>query len=748
MALSGGGRKGLPDDAENVESNVNDRRVARRAGWILAALVPVWGCGRPAAPRPTSAPTSAPTAASDAPTPPYPIDIERAIARVFPAIVRLDVVIERAADGRMRKERGFGSGVIIRPDGYLITNHHVAGRARRIRCRLATGEEIEGRIVGTDPLADVTVVRLNMEQRKGSDPLPTAEFGDSDALCIGDTVLAMGSPGGVSQSVTRGIVSNTALMLPGGALTLDGENVGSLVRWVAHDAPIFGGNSGGALVDLEGRVVGINEIGFAGIGGAIPGNLARSIAEQIIEKGYVERSWIGVMVQTRPQSFPAERGVLVASVFSGSPGEEAGLEAGDVLLKYDGVDVDGSMPEELPLFNILVQSTLIGKEVDIRYLRQGEERDTRLQTRRRDPALGRDRALRDWGMTARNFTILSALAMLRDSTDGVIVSSVSAGGPAAQAEPPLRPGDVITAVAGEAVANLEALEDRTEKWLEGREEARPMLVAFERGRNQFLSVARVGPPPQPDRPERAKRPDFPAVVQAVPTSLAEALRLPDAGGLRIAYVFPGMSVDRAGLRVGDIITRFDGMPVRARRPEDAAQFVRQIRARKIGAVIPVEILRDGETLQLDLTLAESADTAAETDRYEARLLDFDARALTLQDRALRKLPDNLPAVLIERVEPASAANLAGLRVGDLLISLADEATSDIATLEGAVKKLEKEKPRFVLLFVRRGVNTMYLEVEPDWTREDAGGTAEAAEIAGDGTTTEETDAAPGAVDEP
>ncbi len=643
-------------------------------------------------------------------------EIEAAIARIYPAIVRLDVVVERAANGRMRKERGFGSGAIIRPDGYLITNHHVAGRARKILCRLADGEEIEGEVVGTDALSDITVVRLKMEQRRSTRPLTVAKFGDSDALRVGDTVLAMGSPGGIAQSVTRGIVSNTALIMPGGAVNLDGENVGSLVRWIAHDARIFGGNSGGPLVNLDGQIIGVNEISFAGIGGAIPGNLARSIAEQIIERRRVERSWIGLLVQPRPRSLDVERGALVASILPDSPAAETDMRPGDVLLSFDGVPVNCVMPEDLPVFNALVLATPIGKTVTLRYLRGAEERETRLTTRRREAARGRDRELRSWGMTAQNFTLFSALGSLRDTTDGVVVSSVSAAGPAAQADPAIQAGDVIVAVAGQPVKNLADLEERTEQLLKGPEEAHPVLVAFERGRNQFLTVVRVGPPPRPDRPERPKRPDFHAVLQAVSPQLAEALGLPDNGGIRIAYAFPGLSVAQAGLRAGDIITSFDGQPVRARRPEDIMQFTRQIRARKVGTVVPVEVLRGGETLQLELTLAESADPTGESDRYEAQALDFDARALTLQDRALRKLPDDVHGVLVERVESSSATELAGLRVGDLVLAVGGAPTPDVAALETAVQNIAAEKPRYVLLFVRRGVNTAFIEVEPDWKR--------------------------------
>lgn len=651
-------------------------------------------------------------------------EIAEAIAGVYPAIVRLDVLVETAANGRMRKERGFGSGVIIHSDGYLITNHHVAGRARRILCRLADGEEVEGEVVGTDALSDITVVRLKMEQRRSRRPLTVAHFGDSDALRVGDAVLAMGSPGGIAQSVTRGIVSNTALIMPGGAVQLDGENVGSLVRWIAHDARIFPGNSGGPLVNLEGQIVGINEIAFAGIGGAIPGNLARSIAEQIIERRRVERSWIGLLLQPNPKSLAIDRGGLIASVLPDSPAAASGLRPGDILLSFDGVAVQGAMPEDMPIFNALVLSTPIGKTVTVRYLREGQERETRLTTRRREAARGSDRELRAWGITAQNFTLFSALASLRDSTDGVAISSVSASGPAAQADPALQPGDVIIAVDGRPVRNIAELEEMTDQLLKGREEPRPVLTAFERGRNHFLTVVRVGPPPRPDRPERPKRPDFHAVLQAISPALAEALGLPDNGGIRIAYVFPGLSADQAGLRTGDIITSFDGQPVRARRPEDVMAFTRQIRARKVGAVVPMEILRNGEVLKLEMTLAESVDAGAETDRFEASALDFDARALTLTDRALRKLPDDVNGVLVERVEPASATDLAGLRAGDLVLSVAGAPTPDIPALESAVRSVSGERPRWVLLFVRRGVNTFFVEIEPDWKRGTAAETDE------------------------
>ena len=140
----------------------------------------------------------------------------------------------------MQKGRASGSGTIISPEGYILTNHHVAGRATRVTVRLADRQEIRATLVGTDPLADLAVLKIDRKDLRNPDaPLPVAEFGDSSELEVGDVVLAMGSPAGLSQSVTKGIVANTEMIAPGGHMRLDGEAVGELVRWIGHDAVIF-----------------------------------------------------------------------------------------------------------------------------------------------------------------------------------------------------------------------------------------------------------------------------------------------------------------------------------------------------------------------------------------------------------------------------------------------------------------------------------------------------------------------------
>ncbi|HEV3485563.1 MAG TPA: trypsin-like peptidase domain-containing protein, partial [Vicinamibacterales bacterium] len=266
--------------------------------------------------------------------------VDRALARVAPSLVRIHVVAIDHQDGRELKRESAGSGTIISPDGHVLTNHHVAGKTRAIFCTLASREEVPADLVGTDPLSDIAILKLRPSRPR---KFPAAQFGDPARLKVGDRVLALGSPLALSQSVTMGIVSNTEMIMPGmfwpfNRLTLDGEDVGSIVRWIGHDAPIFGGNSGGPLVNMDGEIVGVNEISM-GLAGAIPADLAREVAEAIIKHGRVRRSWIGLEVQPLLKSATTDRGALVGGTIEGSPAEKAGFESGDILLKLGGRDV-------------------------------------------------------------------------------------------------------------------------------------------------------------------------------------------------------------------------------------------------------------------------------------------------------------------------------------------------------------------------------------------------------------------------
>ena len=182
---------------------------------------------------------------------------------------------------------------------------------------------------GTDPLSDIAVLKLKPPKPR---TFPAAQFGDASKLKVGDRVLALGSPLALSQSVTMGIVSNLEMVMPGmfwpfNRMTLDGEDVGSVVRWIGHDAAIFGGNSGGPLVNMQGEIVGVNEISM-GLAGAIPADIAQEVATALIKEGRVRRGWIGLEVQPLLKTSSTTRGALVGGTFEGSPARESGISVG------------------------------------------------------------------------------------------------------------------------------------------------------------------------------------------------------------------------------------------------------------------------------------------------------------------------------------------------------------------------------------------------------------------------------------
>lgn len=643
--------------------------------------------------------------------------VVRAIAQVYPALVRVEVVAEDASGGRMEKMRGSGSGTIISREGHVMTNHHVAGKATRLICRLADGREIPARLIGTDALADIAIIQLDLTALKAGERLPVAAFGDSDSVKVGDAVLAMGSPGGLNQSVTRGIASNAALLLPRnmkGSMQLDGEDVGSLVRWIAHDAQIFPGNSGGPLVDMNGRIIGVNEVGVAGLGGAIPGNLARKIADEIIARGHMSRSWTGMLAQPLLKGDEQGKGVLIGGVLPDSPAAAAGLEPGDLLLEYDGKEVNVKADEDMPLFNAMVLNTPVGRAVPLHIRRGDKTKDVTLTTAVREPAQPTDHELKDWGITARNLTRLMMIQERRSSTDGVLVSSIRVGGPCAVAEPKLEDGDIITRVNETPVKSVDELVTLTGGLCAGRKSPLPVIVGFERNQRSFLAVARIGGERPAENPVPSRRPEFPVVLQPVNQDLARRLALPAPSAARIAFVIPGRSAEKAGFKVGDVLLSVGGDIIRTPKQEDVELLMQTIRQYRVGDELAFEIIRDGKPLAIKLTLEEAADTAEDPARYTDIYFEFTVREMLLMDRVNRQLPDTVKGVLIDHMERASDAQLAGVMPDDILISVDGEATPDVPSAERILKAAVKDRRARVVFFVRRGVMTQYLEVEPDW----------------------------------
>jgi Do/DeqQ family serine protease len=388
-------------------------------------------------------------------------------------------------DPRGRRQGGLGSGVIIGADGHILTNHHVIDGANRIRVDLADGRSFTATLVGSDAASDLAVIKIDARD------LPTLAFGDSDRIKVGDVVLAFGNPLGVGQTVTMGIVSAK------GRAT--GTGGGSYEDFLQTDAPINQGNSGGALVNLQGELVGINAQilspsgGNIGLGFAIPSGMARAVADQLRRDGVVRRSKLGVNVQSLTPELAETfgmadaRGALVSGVEPGSPADRAGLKQGDVIVTFNGREViDGNALRNQ------VAGTLPESSVTIGFLRDGktESRSVRLVERegeQRASASPTDEEgeSSSFGMSVTPLTprIAEQLELSR-SAKGVVVTDVDPAGAAAAAG--IQQGDVITRVNDRDVADVPALREAMATHTD-----KPVRVLVNRrGASLFVAVPR------------------------------------------------------------------------------------------------------------------------------------------------------------------------------------------------------------------------------------------------------------------
>ncbi len=642
--------------------------------------------------------------------------VEAAVQAVYPALVRIHVVYEEGGAGRMQKGRASGSGTIISAEGHILTNHHVAGRATRITVRLADRQEVRATLVGTDPLADLAVLKIDTKDlRDPAAALPVARFGDSTQLRVGDVVLAMGSPAGVSQSVTQGIVANTEMIAPGGAMRLDGESVGELVRWIGHDAVIFPGNSGGPLVNLSGEIIGVNEVGIGSLGGAIPSNLAKKVSRELIATGKVQRSWIGMRAQPLLKSCDAKAGVLVGGLISGSPADIAGLRAGDLLTRCNGVEIAASRaPEDIPLVNRIMLESPVGSVLALDGIRDGKPMAWEVTTTEREPAEPREKELLAWGITARNLTSLAAKELLRADSKAVVVQSLRPGGAAAAAKPAIHDGDLVLAVDGKPTGDLAALSAVSQEITAGKTEPVPVVVSYEHDGLNYLTVVKIGPEPDADKPGIAKRAWLGVDTQVISADLATALGIAGSKGVRITRVHPGTNAEKATLQTGDLLLKLDGTVIPASRSEDADVFGSLIRQYRIGTEISLSVRRGTADLTVKVLLEPGHEGLADLASHECKTLEFNARELGQEDRVARKLDHDFKGVLVTTILPAGWAALGGLAAGDLLVSIDGKAIDSIEVLKSVLAELEKNTRSPIVIFVRRGITSRYIELEPTW----------------------------------
>ena len=490
----------------------------RTAGWratgaaaalLLTGSVIGWTASDGFGPTASAAPVAPPAATAAAPAPLATASYAGVVEQVTPAVVTIrserrvrninqelpeglrEFFGDQFGQGRRRqmperREGGLGSGVIVRPDGYILTNHHVVDGAEQVNVELTDGRSFKAKVVGSDQPSDLAVLKI-----EGAN-LQTLTLGDSDAVRVGDVVLAVGNPLGVGQTVTMGIVSAKGRATPG-------AGDGTFEDFIQTDAPINQGNSGGALVSTGGQLVGINSAiltpsgGNIGIGFAIPANMAKNVMTQLIEHGEVHRSQIGVTIQpvtsdlANSLGLSQVRGALVNSVQAGSPADKAGVRRGDVITGINGESIKNG--NEL---RNEVSQMQPGTATKLSIIRDGKEQTVNVTVAELKPATaGPEDREGSGNPTGFGMAVEPVATMTRDrarelgiaATSGVVVVDVQSGGRAADAG--LRPGDVIVEVDRKPVTDAEGLSAALKNG------SRPALMLVQRGETTaFVTLER------------------------------------------------------------------------------------------------------------------------------------------------------------------------------------------------------------------------------------------------------------------
>jgi serine protease Do len=377
------------------------------------------------------------------------------------------------------KQRSLGSGFIVDPRGYIATNDHVVKNATKIKVKLQDGRLLDGKVVGTDPQTDLAIIKIDAAD------LPTLRLANSDQVKVGEWVLAFGSPFGLEQTMTAGIISAKGRVI----------GAGNYDNFLQTDAAINPGNSGGPLVNLSGEVVGINTMilsdsgGFQGVGLAIPSSMADNVYHQLVKSGKVTRGWLGVSIQNitpelaKSFSLKAAEGALIAQVEPGSPAAKGGLRSGDIVFQYNGKEIKS--PGDL---SIAVANTGVGERAKLNVMRDGKPLNVDISVGERPV----DRAEADQsneksehsklGVTVENVDPDTARQLKLSSTSGVVVTDVQSGSPADEAG--IQSGDVIREINHKAIKTAADLQAEMGNLKKG---STVLLNIIREGQTRFLA---------------------------------------------------------------------------------------------------------------------------------------------------------------------------------------------------------------------------------------------------------------------
>ena len=638
--------------------------------------------------------------------------IEFAKSKVYPALVNISVVSKSYEGGRTVRRPSAGSGTVVSPAGHVITNYHVVENAERVTCTLPTGEAIPAKVVSEDPSIDFAVLQLDLQKRK--DPnvgLPFATLGDSSSVTVGDYVLVVGNPLSLSSSMTLGIVSNTRRVftdfLGNEAEDLDigGQKTGMLTLWIQTDALILPGNSGGAMVNLRGEIVGMNTRGGAGLGFATPSNLLSKSLNQIMTHGEVRRGWLGIAVQ--PVADPALRGALVSYVVPKSPADVAGIVAGDRIASLDGKPMSCQFMEDVPGVYGAIADLMPGATVQV-VLVSGKTVDVAVS--RDENFLAVEREFRNLGITVRNVTVPLATARGWPDPNGVLITGIRPGRPFESARPELAAGDVIRSLDGQPVASLKDIEAA----FAGAKPGGKLTLGVRRGREEIVSALAIEEPIERKPGSTLQRAWIGVRTQVLMPEVAKALGMEGQKGLRVTRVFPDTRAAAAGLQVGDVLIGIGSETIDSYRPQDARDLDTLLNDLGVDQKVPVKMRRGDQTLTVEVQLEPSRLVVDQPAKAADDFFELKVREIVFSDRVDEPWPEGSTGAVVTECTNGGWAAMAGLRAGDLI----QRVDGDVVAAPGDVSRLleaaRTAKRARIALFVRRGTRTAWVFLEPSY----------------------------------
>jgi serine protease Do len=438
------------------------------------------------------------------------------------------------------------------------------------------------------------------------------------------------------------------------------------------------------------------------------------VTDEILNYGAVRRSWLGFMSQPLLKKMSEEKGILVGSVVEDSPADRAGLQPGDIITKFNGAPVEARSREEIPPFNAMIFDVPVGGEVTLEGFRKGEAMTWKLTSEMREATIDQPKELKNWGITARDFTRMSAIENKRPNKDGVHVHSVLSGGPAKEARPEIEPGDVIVKIGSETVMNTEGLKERTAFLLGDNADPQPVLVHFERQGQRLMTVVKVGPDEENAKPKQSRKAWLGIETQVLSPDLAGALNLKGKRGVRVTQVHQDTTAEKEGLKIGDVLLKLDGQVINARRPEDGDVFGGLIRQYDSDSEVELDIVRDGEKEKITAALEQQPVSISELEEYEDKDFEFTVRELSFKDQLAQRVEKGDQGVIVSQVQNSGWAALAGIAAGDVIKRVEDNVIVSLEEFRKAIEEIKVAKPRQVVLFVQRGVHTGFKEIEPNW----------------------------------